>query len=665
MNTVPMISVESNAFLTDWDITDGVLTVRGNGPLPTYDKMKDIPWYDRRDEVTSLVLGGNITDIGDMLFTGMTNLETIAFPDTVTSIGWQTFSDCSSLKELDLPDSLTSIGNGSFLKCTSLEAVSLPDSLESIDVWAFGYCENLKNVVLPENLSSIGSYTFYNCKSITDITLPQKIDSLGEGLFQGCSSLKNYSAKGKIESVRGNVFVGTPWLNEQPGIVTYDGKWVLAYNGTDKDVTIPDGATEICDYAFIYNDNISKVTLPESLKTIGRQAFLYSTLSEIQMPSVEVIGEGAFSDTLLTSIKFPDSIIELESYTLQNCEELSDVDFGSALTNIPKGIFTGCTALKNVTIPENIRDIEAMAFYRCSALESVTFEGRSLDTLGNSAFSNCTSLKQIDIPNGIKTIEESTFYGCKALEAVTIPSSAEAIKTNAFYNCTELKSVTVPESVTSIGKQALGYSYFTDRGYAIIDGFVMYGYEGSKAQEYAEENNIDFIALSDTSIVGDVNNDGVFNIADAVLLQKWLLAVPDTQLDNWKAADFCEDDKLDAFDFCLMKRALIEQSQKSFVIPDGYIAVFHGGADDLEAETYIYKIDNGAANYGFEYINVTRSSFNIDHTEQVTLTGQGELMWTDEVFMIAEANNAYDYVTIPNDDKIYTIEEFMEIFLMD
>lgn len=64
---------------------------------------------------------------------------------------------------------------------------------------------------------------------------------------------------------------------------------------------------------------------------------------------------------------------------------------------------------------------------------------------------------------------------------------------------------------------------------------------------------------SSESIKGDVNGDGSFGVSDVVLLQKWLLAVPDTNLGNWKAADFCKDNKLNAFDLCLMKRALIEK----------------------------------------------------------------------------------------------------------
>ena len=60
-------------------------------------------------------------------------------------------------------------------------------------------------------------------------------------------------------------------------------------------------------------------------------------------------------------------------------------------------------------------------------------------------------------------------------------------------------------------------------------------------------------------VKGDVNSDNELNIADAVLLQKWLLAFPDTNLPDWNRADLYRDGRLDVFDLCLMKRALIEK----------------------------------------------------------------------------------------------------------
>ena len=56
---------------------------------------------------------------------------------------------------------------------------------------------------------------------------------------------------------------------------------------------------------------------------------------------------------------------------------------------------------------------------------------------------------------------------------------------------------------------------------------------------------------------GDANGDGEFTVADVVLLQKWLLAVPNTNLPCWQAVDMYDDDKLDVFDLCLLKRKLI------------------------------------------------------------------------------------------------------------
>ena len=69
--------------------------------------------------------------------------------------------------------------------------------------------------------------------------------------------------------------------------------------------------------------------------------------------------------------------------------------------------------------------------------------------------------------------------------------------------------------------------------------------------------HLSLLAIDD--MVGDVNADGSFDIADVVLLQKWLLAVPNTHLADWKAADMCEDNKLNVFDLCLMKRALLKK----------------------------------------------------------------------------------------------------------
>jgi len=73
--------------------------------------------------------------------------------------------------------------------------------------------------------------------------------------------------------------------------------------------------------------------------------------------------------------------------------------------------------------------------------------------------------------------------------------------------------------------------------------------------------HLSLVTLGNDTVKGDVNMDGEFNISDLVLLQKWLLAVPDTELKNWSAADLCNDNRLDVFDMCLMRRELFSKSK--------------------------------------------------------------------------------------------------------
>ena len=84
---------------------------------------------------------------------------------------------------------------------------------------------------------------------------------------------------------------------------------------------------------------------------------------------------------------------------------------------------------------------------------------------------------------------------------------------------------------------------------------------------------------------GDVNGNGVFNMTDAVLFQAWLLNVPNMELADWKAADFRNDNKLNAADLSLMKQALLQRIVSDYVEPDvrpDYPNQFLVQADSLE-----------------------------------------------------------------------------------
>lgn len=89
--------------------------------------------------------------------------------------------------------------------------------------------------------------------------------------------------------------------------------------------------------------------------------------------------------------------------------------------------------------------------------------------------------------------------------------------------------------------------------------FCATSYLNCMATTVAADSKDENSSSATTLFMGDVNDDGSFNVADVVLFQKWLLGVPDAELINWRASDFCWDNRLNVFDLALMKRALLEK----------------------------------------------------------------------------------------------------------
>ena len=76
------------------------------------------------------------------------------------------------------------------------------------------------------------------------------------------------------------------------------------------------------------------------------------------------------------------------------------------------------------------------------------------------------------------------------------------------------------------------------------------------AISYGKENGI---RMQSELVPGDVNGDGQLNVADVVLLQRWLLAVPDTMLADWQAGDLCRDGLLNGADLAAVKAILVQE----------------------------------------------------------------------------------------------------------
>lgn len=172
-------------------------------------------------------------------------------------------------------------------------------------------------------------------------------------------------------------------------------------------------------------------------------------------PVVE-IGSGAFSETNIVSIVFPDSVTTIHG-CCHYCGFLTKVVLPKNLTYIPSYMFYGCTALKEFTLPEGISKIEAGAF-AVSGLEAIEIPD-SVKEIGseyndNGVFVGCQNLKTVTIGNGTKVIGSRTFSGCTNLTAVTIGNGTEYIGNRAFSGCTNLATVTIGSGIQSIDRCA-------------------------------------------------------------------------------------------------------------------------------------------------------------------------------------------------------------------
>lgn len=107
------------------------------------------------------------------------------------------------------------------------------------------------------------------------------------------------------------------------------------------------------------------------------------------------------------------------------------------------------------------------------------------------------------------------------------------------------KTYGVLPSATKDGDEFIGW--FTEDGIEITSASIV----------EIESDTTLYAKWASDKVLGDVNADGVFNVADVVMMQKWLLCAG--KLTDWQAGDLCKDERIDVFDLCLMKRLLIEK----------------------------------------------------------------------------------------------------------
>ena len=437
---------------------------------------KDVgSWFSNNTSIKEIVLGDEVTTIGNHAFYGCTGLTSVTIPNSVTSIGDGAFWGLYKLTSITFPNSVTSIGRYAFNGC-GIVSITIPNSLTSIDYDAFRGLNNLEKVEF--HCSKIDGW-FSGITSLKEVILGDEVEELSDhgiieyspsglqrgGAFFGCSELSSISLPNSLVKIGRNTFSNCTKLTS---------------------ITIPNSVTTIGDNAFQNCTKLTSVTIPSSLTSIGFGAFAdCSSLASFTIPkSIITIGNSAFAGcSTLSSVTFHCKDV---GNWFSNNTAIKEIVLGDEVTTVNYGAFSGCTGITAVTIPNAVTSIGQSAFADCSKLGTLVI-GNAVNSIGANAFENCSSLTSIKvregnaiydsrnnsnaiivtasnqlilgckntvIPNSVKSIGRYAFSGCSGLTTISIPSSVTQINNGAFRNCTSLSSVNIPSSVTNVASDA-------------------------------------------------------------------------------------------------------------------------------------------------------------------------------------------------------------------
>lgn len=487
------------------------------------DKVKTIDSYAFAgcSKVENVTVGKSVKTIGNNAFQNLSKITEIVFPNSVTSIGSATLKGCSSLKELSVPfvggRATTTVEYGSSTYDGFSDRTYV---LGYIFGWYESSASSSVSGTVYQGYGDKGSYYYTNgtsgynsyCKfsepyyadyfyipsSLTKVTITGS-SAIAYGAFHNCTSIKEIAFADSITQIGDYAFKNLGLINSSKDNMVISNHILLAYKGTDSNVTIPDGIKVIAPRAFYENKNVGIVTLDDATNYIGAYAFYNCTSTLVNVPRISgtlTIAEGAFTNT--ASVKYLDK----SSYTNGNDTYYYTIDGeGNAVivgcsttsTNITlpntlggytvttvgyKGM-ANCTTLKGVTIPNNIIKLDLYAFAGCTKLDTATIPATCV-YVGQYAFSGCTSLTTVVIAEGVTYLGDYCFEKCTSLTEIVVPDSCTYLGDYAFYNCRSMESATIGITVPAIGK----YAFYNCQKLAT----VVIGIEVESIGEYAFYN---------------------------------------------------------------------------------------------------------------------------------------------------------------------------------
>ena len=448
---------------------NGTLTISGTDTITTISMdNSDVKYLE--ENTKKVVINDGVTGIGSYTFCDYSNLTEITLPNSLTRIGSASFANCESLTNIPTPDSVTSIGESAF-SGTGFTQIPNFKNVKSIEEETYAHCHNLTNIIVPSSIETISKNAFYLCQKLTSVEIKDNVKYINYTAFSEVND--NTILAGKFSSI--SVSENNQYFSSQDGILFNKNKTELVKfpeGKTDEQYVIPSTVTKISDRAFEHCVNLKDVTIPDGITEIGLEAFWKAGLTKVVIPSMESLQSGyTFKEcNNLESVVFKNGILFLYNYAFEDCENLTSVTIPESVISIGGGFFAGCGKLTEINIDSNNKKYcsENGIIYNKDKTEIIAYPSLKgtytipdyITSIGDGAFMGNYGLTSIKIHSGI-SIGDQVFEYCNELTNVEIDSGSQTIGKIgelAFAYCRKLKEIKIPNTVTSIENMAFYYS---------------------------------------------------------------------------------------------------------------------------------------------------------------------------------------------------------------
>ena len=537
----------------------------------------NMPWYNIKNQIKTLVIEEGITEIGACAFYGLYYLTEVKLPSTLEVVGCAAFCDCIRLENLDFPDSVKTLYVSNYNEI-SIKKIVLPKSLKSTPIipgideaFDFNMCAYLESITIPEEIGSI--------------------EAIVSAVNPSIRNIYNYSTEAIVKF--DNRAVSQYWYGDEATAEYATVAMGAALESIEYDMTDEELEAFVLEKIIEYygEDYAEKIPYPNLIETVPNYIKVYCYENSAQhLYCVDnninfiLIDENTHLDALNN-----DGVCDVcglnnmcgEKVYYEFDEETGTLTIKGEgemynYSNIPESLFKLKDSVVKVVIEDGITSLSEYLFFGWDYIKEFSvdennqfFFSDEAGVLYNKERSELiyypidSNISEYTIPETVSSLSSGVFYSCKNLKVLNITGKTIYIDGNFYGSSIETFNVAKDNAVYSSDEYGVLFNN---------DKTVLIKYpEGNKAKSYTVPDSVKIIDelsihlceyLEEIYIGSNVSHINVAALSRNVALKK--IAVDEANL-NYSTDEY---GVLFNKDKTILYQYTIGSTKASYVIPE-------------------------------------------------------------------------------------------------